>query len=124
MARDDPKFVLRLPADLKARVEAAAKANGRSINAEIVNTLLDEYADASERPQGNSPAVDVIELVMELLYDQQTMFFDAIEEARKANDGKIPDSLLAMTPVVRSYAERIREARTRMKEVSSRRNKE
>lgn len=39
MARDDPHFRLRLPADLKARVEEAARAANRSINAEIVQRL-------------------------------------------------------------------------------------
>lgn len=39
MARDDPKFMLRLPAAMKAQIEEAAHAAGRSINAEIVNRL-------------------------------------------------------------------------------------
>jgi len=39
MARDDPHFRLRIPADLKEKVEAFAKANNRSINAEIVSRL-------------------------------------------------------------------------------------
>lgn len=39
MARDDPEVRLRLPADLKARTEAAAREAGRSMNAEIVTRL-------------------------------------------------------------------------------------
>lgn len=36
MAKDDPHFRLRIPAELKAEVEASAAKNKRSINAEIV----------------------------------------------------------------------------------------
>lgn len=39
MSKDDPHFRLRIPADLKVEVEAAAVANNRSINAEIVSRL-------------------------------------------------------------------------------------
>lgn len=39
MSRIDAHFTLRLPVDLKADVEASAKANGRSLNAEIVHRL-------------------------------------------------------------------------------------
>jgi predicted DNA-binding protein len=46
MARDDPHFRLRLPADLKTRIEDTAKESGRSVNAEIVQRL-----DASFQPQ-------------------------------------------------------------------------
>jgi predicted DNA-binding protein len=39
MAREDPQMKLRLPAELKARVEEAAQHAGRSLNAEIVHRL-------------------------------------------------------------------------------------
>lgn len=39
MAKDDPHFRLRIPAELKAEIEASAAANNRSINAEIVSRL-------------------------------------------------------------------------------------
>ncbi len=41
MAREDPHFRLRLPAELKDKIEAAASASGRSINAEIVGLLTE-----------------------------------------------------------------------------------
>jgi hypothetical protein len=44
MSRDINPFGLRMPADLRARVEAAAEKAGRSLNAEIV-TRLSEYDD-------------------------------------------------------------------------------
>lgn len=39
MKSEDPHFRLRVPGELKARVETAAKANNRSMNAEIVARL-------------------------------------------------------------------------------------
>jgi len=38
------KFNLRLPPPLRAQLQAAAKANGRSLNAEIVQRLLASFA--------------------------------------------------------------------------------
>lgn len=43
MARDDPHFRLRVPADLKKQIEDAAEANGRSINAEIIDCLRERF---------------------------------------------------------------------------------
>jgi len=39
MARTDPQINIRLPAELKARVEAAMEWSGRSLTAEIVQRL-------------------------------------------------------------------------------------
>lgn len=39
MARDDPQFRIRLPAELKSRIEKLAASNHRSLNAEIVVRL-------------------------------------------------------------------------------------
>ncbi|EDE9720757.1 Arc family DNA-binding protein [Salmonella enterica] len=39
MSREDPQFKLRLPADLKAKLDQRAKMNGRSINAELVQIV-------------------------------------------------------------------------------------
>lgn len=39
MSREDPQLRIRLPIELKEKIEGFAKANGRSINAEIVQRL-------------------------------------------------------------------------------------
>jgi hypothetical protein len=39
MSRDITPFGLRMPTELKARVDEAAAANGRSINSEILDRL-------------------------------------------------------------------------------------
>lgn len=55
MSRDITPFGLRMPSDLKARVDAAAESNGRSINAECVARLQESFearADISTLPVG------------------------------------------------------------------------
>lgn len=47
MAREDLHFRLRIPEDLKKRVEKAATENHRSMTAEIIATLQDAYPDTS-----------------------------------------------------------------------------
>lgn len=54
MSREDPQFKLRLPPELKARIDQAATENHRSINAEIVARL--EQSFPHEGPA--DPAVD------------------------------------------------------------------
>lgn len=58
MSRIDAQLKIRLPEDLKARIEEAAKANGRSMNAEIVARL---EASLQHTPQ------DEVSLMQELL---------------------------------------------------------
>lgn len=48
MARDDPQFRIRLPADLKSWVERHAAVNNRSLNAEIVHILTMERSRLHE----------------------------------------------------------------------------
>lgn len=43
MSRDIAPFGVRMPTELKALVEAAAAANGRSINAEVVARLQESF---------------------------------------------------------------------------------
>lgn len=55
MSRDITPFGLRMPSDLKARVDAAAESNGRSINAECVARLQESFearADIAALPVG------------------------------------------------------------------------
>lgn len=44
MSRTDPQMKIRLPDNLKATVEESAKANNRSMNAEIISRLERSYA--------------------------------------------------------------------------------
>ncbi|EGT4313444.1 MULTISPECIES: Arc family DNA-binding protein [Cronobacter] len=43
MSREDPQLRIRLPIELKTKVEESAKTNGRSMNAEIVQRLEVSY---------------------------------------------------------------------------------
>ena len=51
MSREDPQMKIRLPADLKDQIEAAAKAAGRSMNAEIVARLERSFTADKEVEQ-------------------------------------------------------------------------
>lgn len=49
MAREDPHFRLRIPEELKARIEAASLEARRSINAEIVARLEASFDNRAAR---------------------------------------------------------------------------
>lgn len=51
--REQPKFMLRLPDDMRERLKAAAEQNKRSMNAEIVKRLEESLAaDSLGTPKG------------------------------------------------------------------------
>ena len=58
MSRDIVPLGLRMPPEIKEQIEAAAKANGRSMNAEIVARL-----QASFEPSANATAVTLEEII-------------------------------------------------------------
>lgn len=58
MSREDPQMKIRLPADLKDSVEVAAKANNRSMNAEIVARLQASFDKGKDKPISNYATVD------------------------------------------------------------------
>lgn len=49
MARRDPQFNVRIPAELKQAIEEAAKENNRSINSEIVYRLQQSFENPSKQ---------------------------------------------------------------------------
>ena len=60
MTRDIAPFGVRMPPDLKSRVETAANKSGRSINAEIVTRLQQSFASSSS-PLAWSDLVDLLQ---------------------------------------------------------------
>jgi hypothetical protein len=60
MARDDPQFSLRLPQDLKNRIDAAASANKRSLNAELVARLEESFDGVKGSTEGVAIAEDSV----------------------------------------------------------------
>lgn len=51
MSREDPQLKIRLPAELKARVEDASRAAGRSINSEVVQRLERSFSAPLMEPK-------------------------------------------------------------------------
>lgn len=60
MTRDIAPFGVRMPPDLKSRVEAAATNGGRSINAEIVTRLEQSFSLVSS-PLAWDDLVDLLQ---------------------------------------------------------------
>lgn len=56
MSREDPQFKLRLPADLKAKLDQRAKLNGRSINAELVQIVRSALSEPNLRSSSEMDA--------------------------------------------------------------------
>lgn len=65
MSKQNPPFPLRLEPDTRARIEAIAKANGRSLNAQIVMMLDDWLAgtNGNESPLTESRVLELIRAV-------------------------------------------------------------
>ncbi|HFH4378482.1 TPA: Arc family DNA-binding protein [Pseudomonas aeruginosa] len=47
MSREDPQFKLRMPQELRIQAEQAAKAAGRSLNAELVARIESSFLNSS-----------------------------------------------------------------------------
>lgn len=58
MAKDDPQFNLRIPPDLRRKITAAARENGRSVTAEI--NLRLEVSFVAEQPDSELSAIHEI----------------------------------------------------------------
>lgn len=69
MARTDPQFNLRVPIELKEKVEAAAKKSGRSINAEAVYRLEKGLQEERRRIIYNEYHAETIEIASDFLDD-------------------------------------------------------
>jgi hypothetical protein len=63
--RTDPQYKLRLPAELKARIETAAKAANRSMNAEIVSRLEESFETSEPDETSRSRAAAMAEQIVD-----------------------------------------------------------
>lgn len=63
MSREDPQFKLRMPPQLRAQAEQAARASGRSLNAELVTRLESSFLGESVS-ESLIPAVRAKELAL------------------------------------------------------------
>lgn len=91
------KFMLRLPDGMRDRVRAAAEANNRSMNAEIVATLEERYP----------PPIQSNELTR-LLRHQGELFDRIMDE----HDSSQREALVAEFNAVRSKVEKMSEVET------------
>ena len=66
---DESHFRLRIPADLKAKLEAAAKESGRSMNAQVLYTIQLALAQEDEVEELRASSQDHEERIRELEKD-------------------------------------------------------
>jgi hypothetical protein len=64
-----PPFGVRMQPDLKARLEAAAKDSGRSLNAEIV-ARLERTIDQDARPEQKMVVIEELENLLHGVLDR------------------------------------------------------
>lgn len=79
MARDDLHFRLRIPEALKAQIEASAKANNRSMTAEMVSRLERSF-DLDSDLNTVSDTVDDHEYRLDKLEEQMREVIYAINQ--------------------------------------------
>jgi hypothetical protein len=93
MARDDPHFRLRIPEALKDQVEASAKANNRSMNAEIISRLERSF-DLDDGLTALTDRVEELESMVEgqnKQIDQLMAWVDDLRLATHRYDPNGPD---------------------------------
>lgn len=67
MAQDDDYFRLRIPPDLKARVDAVAGRNNRSTTAEINHRLRASLDEEIERDTRLSDIAEKVDLILKII---------------------------------------------------------
>ncbi|MFY4004888.1 Arc family DNA-binding protein [Achromobacter denitrificans] len=79
-------YPLRLPADLRERLEAAAARGGRSLNSEINIRLEHSFTPWKERPWEERMVIDVDRAMLKLLTkDEYSMLLDRVKAAGGAD---------------------------------------
>jgi hypothetical protein len=78
MARDDLQVNFRMPAELKARLEAAAAASGRTLTAEVVYRLNASFQTGGPIYTGEAP------LSPDQLQQLTTFLLDAVTGTKAA----------------------------------------
>ena len=91
MSRDDLHFRLRIPEELKARVETAARQNKRSMTAEIIHALEQAYPAPTPLP----PEFEALQSTLQRLVVLETdplirMRSQRILKLIESYDGKSP----------------------------------
>ncbi len=78
-----------MPPDLKARVKAAAEANNRSMNAEIVATLEEKYPAPNLASALTAMTVETVQQLSEMSSEERAKFMEGL----RAQLSKIPDPM-------------------------------
>ncbi|MBF0620817.1 MAG: Arc family DNA-binding protein [Magnetococcales bacterium] len=75
MARSDPQFKLRLPQELKKKIEEAAQKNDRSMNAEIIARLKSSLNESSKSNASSGEDIGELSQVVRQVLDDSIQEF-------------------------------------------------
>jgi len=73
MARTDPQVNFRIPAELKDKLDNAAKESGRTLTAELILRLESTFLDA-EQPHNLQSKIKSLEFTVDQLTDEFEKF--------------------------------------------------
>ncbi len=80
MARRDPQFNVRIPAELKQAIEEAAKENNRSINSEIVYRLQQSFeVNGNQNIKNTTYVIEWQNQMQKAAIDQLVVFNDVLD---------------------------------------------
>lgn len=80
------KYIIRFPDGMRDQIADAARKNGRSMNAEIVQRLEHSFTPWKERPWEERMVIDVDRAMLKLLTkDEYSMLLDRVEAAGGAD---------------------------------------
>ncbi|MCD0493884.1 Arc family DNA-binding protein [Chromobacterium violaceum] len=93
-------YPLRLQRELRAELEAAAKVNGRSLHAEIVQRLESTFMRS-----GSELSAGTADRALQMIHDLQAMVEGLVREKEQAIGFSILDEIRKMTPEQRKVLE-------------------
>ena len=111
MKQTDPQFKLRLPSELKERLDAAASANTRSVTAEMVNRLSATF-DIEEALEEVAPGCPVSQVpgLLRHMHDEHGDAVDNMEDVTRSVYAKqleenlsLNQQLLAMVVMLNAF---------------------
>jgi hypothetical protein len=103
---DFVQFKVRLREQLRARLEASAKAGERSLNSEIVSRLEESFAQDRYR-RTEEEIKRLAEMIAGVTLEQQA--FDAKWEARLINDPRIAKQVGELDEAISEHMDRSRQ---------------
>ncbi|WP_081545959.1 Arc family DNA-binding protein [Chromobacterium haemolyticum] len=92
VGRESDKFMLRLPDGMREHIAELAKANGRSMNAEIVIRLVETFSSAPRVTEGMVNELNLYKTVFEIFKATSPDFDSEIADRMRSYIQLIPET--------------------------------